>query len=80
MSEYLFPQTLVVHGIQLLFRFLKVQNAESHVSVHPYEILEAPLPSVLIDELHGLLLYIGHLSELPNISPETFENQNQIKV
>ncbi|KAF6115052.1 MMS22 like, DNA repair protein [Phyllostomus discolor] len=63
-----------------IFRFLKVQNAESHVPLHPYEILEAQLPSVLIDELHGLLLYIGHLSELPNINPETFENQNQIKV
>ncbi|XP_036915631.1 protein MMS22-like [Sturnira hondurensis] len=63
-----------------IFRFLKVQNAESHVPVHPYEILEVQLPSVLIDELHGLLLYIGHLSELPNINPETFENQNQIKL
>ncbi|XP_054424843.1 protein MMS22-like isoform X1 [Pteronotus mesoamericanus] len=63
-----------------IFRYLKVQNAESHVPVHPYEMLEAELPSVLIDELHGLLLYIGHLSELPNINPETFENQNQIKL
>ncbi|KAG8522093.1 Protein MMS22-like, partial [Galemys pyrenaicus] len=48
-----------------VFRYLKVQNAGSYVPVHPYETLEAQFPSVLVDELHGLLLYIGHLSELP---------------
>ncbi|XP_030883799.1 protein MMS22-like [Leptonychotes weddellii] len=63
-----------------VFRYLKVQNAESPVPVHPYETLEAQLPSVLVDELHGLLLYIGHLSELPSISPGAFVNQNQIKL
>lgn len=62
------------------FRYLKVQNADSPVPVHPYETLEAQLPSVLLDELHGLLLYIGHLSELPNINLGAFANQNQIKV
>lgn len=62
------------------FRYLKVQNADSPVPVHPYETLEAQLPSVLLDELHGLLLYIGHLSELPSINLGAFVNQNQIKV
>uniref|UniRef100_A0A667GNI1 Protein MMS22-like n=1 Tax=Lynx canadensis TaxID=61383 RepID=A0A667GNI1_LYNCA len=63
-----------------IFRYLKVQNAESHVPVHPYETLEAQFPSVLVDELHGLLLYVGHLSELPNINLGAFVNQNQIKL
>lgn len=62
------------------FRYLKVQNAGSPVPVHPYETLEAQLPSVLVDELHGLLLYIGHLSELPSINLGAFVNQNQTKV
>ncbi|XP_026945994.1 protein MMS22-like isoform X3 [Sagmatias obliquidens] len=63
-----------------IFRSLQVQNAESHVPVHPYQTLEAQLPSVLIDELHGLLLYIGHLSELPIINTGAFVNQNQTKL
>uniref|UniRef100_A0A7N5P6X8 Protein MMS22-like n=1 Tax=Ailuropoda melanoleuca TaxID=9646 RepID=A0A7N5P6X8_AILME len=63
-----------------IFRYLKVQNAGSPVPVHPYETLEAQLPSVLVDELHGLLLYIGHLSELPSINLGAFVNQNQIKL
>lgn len=57
-----------------------MQNADSHVPVHPYEVSEAQLPSVLVDELRGLLLYIGHLSELPSMNPGAFENKNQIKV
>nr|XP_054346861.1 protein MMS22-like isoform X2 [Pongo pygmaeus] len=72
---------LFLHYVKVfIFRYLKVQNAESHVPVHPYEALEAQLPSVLIDELHGLLLYIGHLSELPSVNTGAFVNQNQIKL
>ncbi|KAI2543215.1 protein MMS22-like isoform X4 [Homo sapiens] len=72
---------LFLHYVKVfIFRYLKVQNAESHVPVHPYEALEAQLPSVLIDELHGLLLYIGHLSELPSVNIGAFVNQNQIKL
>ncbi|XP_032714063.1 protein MMS22-like [Lontra canadensis] len=63
-----------------IFRYLKVQNADSPVPVHPYETVEAQLPSVLLDELRGLLLYIGHLSELPSINLGAFVNQNQIKL
>uniref|UniRef100_G3QKZ7 Protein MMS22-like n=1 Tax=Gorilla gorilla gorilla TaxID=9595 RepID=G3QKZ7_GORGO len=72
---------LFLHYVKVfIFRYLKVQNAESHVPVHPYEALEAQLPSLLIDELHGLLLYIGHLSELPSVNIGAFVNQNQIKL
>ncbi|CAK6446753.1 unnamed protein product [Pipistrellus nathusii] len=63
-----------------IVRFLTVQNTENHGPVHPYEVLEAQLPSLLVDELHGLLLYIGHLSELPNINPGAFISQNQIQL
>ncbi|XP_036173299.1 protein MMS22-like isoform X1 [Myotis myotis] len=61
-------------------RFLTVQNTENHGPVHPYEVLEAQLPSLLVDELHGLLLYIGHLSELPSINPGAFISKNQIQL
>ncbi|XP_004454624.2 protein MMS22-like isoform X2 [Dasypus novemcinctus] len=72
---------LFLHYVKVfIFRYLKVQNAESLVPDHPYETLEALLPSVLVDELHGLLLYIGQLSELPNINLGAFVNQNQIKL
>ncbi|XP_066110478.1 protein MMS22-like [Saccopteryx bilineata] len=63
-----------------IFRYLKAPSAEGQAPVHPYEVLEAQLPSVLVDELHGLLLYVGHLSELPNVNLEAFENQTQIKL
>lgn len=71
-----------LHYIKVfIFRFLKVQDAESHnLPVHPYEALEAQLPSMLVDELRGLLLYIGHLAELPSVTLGAFVNQNQIKV
>ncbi|XP_054992006.1 protein MMS22-like [Sorex araneus] len=62
-----------------IFRYLKLHN-ESYVPVHPYETLEAQLPSFLVAELHGLILYIGHLFELPNINLGAFVNHNQIKL
>ena len=79
-SECKFIQTLISFWIASCFRSLQVRNAESHFPVHPYETLEAQLPSVLVDELHGLLLYIGHLSELPTTNTGAFVNQNQTKV
>ncbi|XP_059556874.1 protein MMS22-like [Myotis daubentonii] len=63
-----------------IVRFLTVQKTENHGPVHPYEVLEAQLPSLLVDELHGLLLYIGHLSELPSINPGAFISKNQIQL
>ncbi|XP_021077764.1 protein MMS22-like isoform X2 [Mus pahari] len=71
-----------LHYIKVfIFRCLKVQEAESHsLPVHPFEALEAQLPSMLVDELRGLLLYIGRLAELPSVTLGTFVNQNQIKL
>ncbi|KAM9666265.1 protein MMS22-like [Trichechus inunguis] len=72
---------IFLHYIKVfIFRYLKVQNAKGHIPVHPYEALEAQLPSVLVDELHGLLLYVGHLSELPSVNIGAFVKQNQIKL
>ncbi|KAM7319536.1 hypothetical protein ACRRTK_021219 [Alexandromys fortis] len=70
-----------LHYIKVfIFRCLKIQDAENHnLTLHPYEALEAQLPSVLVDELRGLLLYIGHLAELPSVTLGAFVNQNQIK-
>ncbi|XP_014446218.1 protein MMS22-like, partial [Tupaia chinensis] len=63
-----------------IFRYLTVHNANGPVPVRPYDALEAQLPSLLIDELQGLLLYVGHLSELPITNPGAFVNQNQNKL
>ncbi|XP_040839735.1 protein MMS22-like [Ochotona curzoniae] len=72
---------IFLHYVKVfIFRYLKVQDAESHAPAHPYEALEAQLPSVLVDELHGLLLYIGHLSELPSVTLGAFVTQNHIKL
>ncbi|CAH6777405.1 Mms22l [Phodopus roborovskii] len=71
-----------LHYIKVfIFRCLKVQDAKGrNLPVHPYEALEAQLPSMLVDELRGLLLYIGHLAELPSVTLGAFVNQNQMKV
>ncbi|XP_021016001.1 protein MMS22-like [Mus caroli] len=71
-----------LHYIKVfIFRCVKVREAESpSVPVHPYEALEGQLPSMLVDELRGLLLYIGHLAELPSVPVGAFVNQNQIKL
>uniref|UniRef100_A0A8C6HPG9 Protein MMS22-like n=1 Tax=Mus spicilegus TaxID=10103 RepID=A0A8C6HPG9_MUSSI len=71
-----------LHYIKVfIFRCLKVQEVESHSRpVHPYEALEAQLPSMLVDELRGLLLYIGHLAALPSVTVGAFVNQNQMKL
>ncbi|XP_006865924.1 PREDICTED: protein MMS22-like [Chrysochloris asiatica] len=72
---------LFLHYVKVfIFRYLKVQTIERDVPVHSYEALEAQLPSVLVDQCHGLLLYIGHLSELPSINIGAFANQNHIKL
>lgn len=73
---------LFLHYVKVfIFRYLKVQDAESHdPHVHPYEALETRLPSLLVDELRGLLLYTGRLSELPSVTVGAFVNQNHIKL
>ncbi|XP_053143556.1 protein MMS22-like isoform X2 [Hemicordylus capensis] len=48
-----------------IFRYLDPQEAEDARLFHPYEKQEAQLPSLLVEELHSLILHIGRLHELP---------------
>jgi len=48
--------------------------------LHPYEELEAQLPSMLVEELHALTMHIGHLCELPSSVLAAFTVQHQAKV
>uniref|UniRef100_A0A4W3JY91 Protein MMS22-like n=1 Tax=Callorhinchus milii TaxID=7868 RepID=A0A4W3JY91_CALMI len=63
-----------------LFRYLEPSRELSEESVHPYDEVEAKLPSVLVEELHALTLYIGHLGELPSNILGTLTTQNQGKI
>lgn len=47
---------------------------------HPYEELEAELPSVLLEELFGVSLLIGRLKDLPANVQNAFTIQHQGKV
>lgn len=48
--------------------------------LHPYEELEAQLPSMLVEELHALTVHVGRLCELPSNVQAAFTIQNQAKV
>ncbi|XP_074166342.1 protein MMS22-like isoform X2 [Sminthopsis crassicaudata] len=72
---------MFLHYVKIfIFRYLRIHETENDVPVHPYETLEAQLPSVLVEELHGLILYIGRLSDHSSIIPGAFVVQNQIKL
>ncbi|XP_030054263.1 protein MMS22-like [Microcaecilia unicolor] len=63
-----------------IFRYLEPQKSLDDKPLHPYEEHEAQLPSVLVEELYALTLYIGHLCELPSNILRAFTMQNQGKV
>uniref|UniRef100_A0A6I8S937 Protein MMS22-like n=1 Tax=Xenopus tropicalis TaxID=8364 RepID=A0A6I8S937_XENTR len=63
-----------------IYRFLDPPQKMDTIPVHPYEELEAQLPSKLIEELHGLRLYLGHLCELPNNIQAALQLQHHGKV
>ncbi|NXM24911.1 MMS22 protein, partial [Oxyruncus cristatus] len=63
-----------------IFRYLEPPKVENDGMLHPYEELEAQLPSVLVEELHGLTMHIGHLCELPSNVLAAFTIQHQAKV
>ncbi|XP_044530299.1 protein MMS22-like [Gracilinanus agilis] len=72
---------MFLHYVKVfIFRYLRIHETENDVPLHPYEVLEAQLPSVLVEELHGLILYTGRLSEHPSVTPGAFIVQNQIKL
>lgn len=47
---------------------------------HPYDKLEAQLPSSLLEELFGITLLIGRLKDLPANVQSAFNMSNQGKV
>uniref|UniRef100_A0A8C3N6Y6 Protein MMS22-like n=1 Tax=Geospiza parvula TaxID=87175 RepID=A0A8C3N6Y6_GEOPR len=63
-----------------IFRYLDPPKVENDRVLHPYEELEAQLPSVLVEELHALTVHVGHLCELPSNVLAAFTIQNQAKV
>ncbi|NXY41469.1 MMS22 protein, partial [Ceuthmochares aereus] len=63
-----------------IFRYLEPPKVENDGMLHPYEELEAELPSVLVEELHALTMHIGHLCELPSSVLAAFTIQHQAKV
>ncbi|NXF08486.1 MMS22 protein, partial [Smithornis capensis] len=63
-----------------IFRYLEPPKVENDGMLHPYEELEAQLPSVLVEELHALAVHIGHLHELPSNVMAAFTIQHQAKV
>ncbi|NWR33307.1 MMS22 protein, partial [Tachuris rubrigastra] len=63
-----------------IFRYLEPPKVENDGMLHPYEELEAQLPSVLVEELHALTMHIGHLCELPSSVLAAFTVQHQAKV
>ncbi|NXD13082.1 MMS22 protein, partial [Nothocercus nigrocapillus] len=63
-----------------IFRYLEPPKAENDGTLHPYEELEAQLPSLLVEELHSLTLQIGHLYELPSSILAAFTIQHQAKL
>uniref|UniRef100_A0A5F8HLL8 Protein MMS22-like n=1 Tax=Monodelphis domestica TaxID=13616 RepID=A0A5F8HLL8_MONDO len=72
---------MFLHYVKVfIFRYLRIHETENDVPLHPYEVLEAQLPSVLVEELHGLILYTGRLSDHPSVTPGAFIVQNQIKL
>ncbi|NXX92775.1 MMS22 protein, partial [Centropus bengalensis] len=63
-----------------IFRYLEPPKMENDGMLHPYEELEAQLPSVLVEELHALTIHIGHLSELSSSVLAAFTIQHQAKI
>ncbi|NXP16257.1 MMS22 protein, partial [Scytalopus superciliaris] len=63
-----------------IFRYLEPPKVENDGILHPYEELEAQLPSVLVEELHALTMHIGHLCDLPSSVLAAFTIQHQAKV
>ncbi|KAM4043309.1 protein MMS22-like isoform 2-T2 [Anomaloglossus baeobatrachus] len=59
--------TKFLHYVKVfIYRFVDSSRQTEGSLTHPYEDLTAELPSKLLEELHGLSLYIGGFIELPN--------------
>ncbi|KAM3613898.1 uncharacterized protein V6R79_006727 [Siganus canaliculatus] len=63
-----------------LHRYLVPFNSLDLGHCHPYEELEAQLPSALLEELFGITLLIGRLKDLPANVQNAFTMTNQGKI
>uniref|UniRef100_A0A674E847 Protein MMS22-like n=1 Tax=Salmo trutta TaxID=8032 RepID=A0A674E847_SALTR len=63
-----------------LYRYLEPTCPLEEGPCHPYEELEAQLPSALLEELFGVTLFIGRLKDLPANIQSALTIQHQGKV
>ncbi|XP_028281327.1 protein MMS22-like [Parambassis ranga] len=63
-----------------LHRYLEPSKSLDASHSHPYEELEAQLPSALLEELFGITLLTGRLKDLPANVQSAFTIQNQGKI
>ncbi|XP_019711809.1 protein MMS22-like isoform X1 [Hippocampus comes] len=63
-----------------LHRYLRVSCSLDVHPTHPFEELEGQLPSVLVEELFGIILLIGRLKDLPANVQNAFTIQNPGKI
>uniref|UniRef100_UPI00253FA919 protein MMS22-like n=1 Tax=Euleptes europaea TaxID=460621 RepID=UPI00253FA919 len=63
-----------------IFRYLEPLETEDDELLHPFEKQEVQLPSLLVEEVHSLTLYIGRLHELPSSILGGFSIQSQAKL
>nr|XP_015210975.1 PREDICTED: protein MMS22-like isoform X2 [Lepisosteus oculatus] len=61
-------------------RFMESSSVLNDGPSHPYEEQEAQLPSGLLEELHSVVLYIGHLRDLPSNIQGAFTIHHQGKL
>ncbi len=69
-----------MHVLLYVFRYLESSSTLDADHSHPYEELEAQLPSALLEELFGITLLIGRLKDLPANVQSAFIIPNQGKV
>ncbi|XP_075058913.1 protein MMS22-like isoform X2 [Mixophyes fleayi] len=73
--------TKFLHYVKVfIYRFLGSPKRLEDTVSHPYEEGEALLPSKLVQELYGLSLFIGRLSEIPSSILGAFSIQHYGKV
>ncbi|XP_061677187.1 protein MMS22-like isoform X2 [Syngnathoides biaculeatus] len=63
-----------------IHRYLKVPCSLDENPTHPYEELEGQIPSVLIEELFGIIFLIGRLKDLPANTQKAFTILNSGKI
>lgn len=77
---YVLLTCLEMHTFYPLFRYLEPSSTLDAGPMHPYEELEAQLPSSLLEELLGITLLTGRLKDLPSNVQSAFTLQNHGKV